>query len=202
MPDIDVKTILLDGQVLGRTGADLASIPLPAAPAASAVSFTPTGTIAATDVQAAIAEVATEAAARPFIGTRLTNSSNQSIPKVTWTTVVWDVETFDVGNWHSNTVNFTRVTPGVVGYYRVSAIVGWAGNATGDRYMGFAVNGTRVANLPHTQAGAAIFTDHKSDIIRVAATSDYLELMVYQDTAASLDVRNSETSFAVQFLGT
>jgi hypothetical protein len=31
MADIDVKTILLDGQVLGRVGADLASVPLPTA---------------------------------------------------------------------------------------------------------------------------------------------------------------------------
>jgi hypothetical protein len=35
--DIDVKTILLDGQVLGRTGADLASVPLPPGPPGPAV---------------------------------------------------------------------------------------------------------------------------------------------------------------------
>jgi hypothetical protein len=62
MPDIDVKTILLDGEVLGRVGDDLASVPLTAgATDAASVTFAPTGTIAATNVQAAIAEVAAEA---------------------------------------------------------------------------------------------------------------------------------------------
>jgi hypothetical protein len=46
----------------------------PAAPLASAISFSPTGTIAATNVQSAIAEVAAEYASVPWITPTLINS--------------------------------------------------------------------------------------------------------------------------------
>lgn len=60
-----ITDIVSEGEALGVVGGVAASIPIPADQTAAGVAFTPAGTIAATDVQAAIEEVAAEAGGSP-----------------------------------------------------------------------------------------------------------------------------------------
>ena len=99
-------------------------VPIGVANHASAVGFTPTGTIAATDVQAAIAEVSgdvTALAAAHRVDAR--HLTSESFTVTTSAVVPLGAEIYDTDNFHSTTTNNSRliVPAGLAGVYLVSA---------------------------------------------------------------------------------
>lgn len=106
-------------------------------------------------------------------------------------------EDIDTDNWHSTTVNNTRITPDVEGYYEVSGGLSFEAETTPVSATAYArKNGT--TNIPPAprQVGAAITFVLPLTKVTVAmnGTTDYLELIGQQDSAGS-----DNTVASVQF---
>ena len=116
-----------------------------------------------------------------FAGVRLTKSVGQTFNSNTFTKVTWDTETFDVGGYHDNSTNNTRITipSGKAGYYQVNFNSAWAASASGSQRVGRLVqNGSATYyNNGGTVglSGSAYASFGFADVI-YAAVSDYFEI--------------------------
>lgn len=143
----------------------------------------------------------------PFEGVLLTKSAAQSIPNDTDTTLSWDQETYDTLDFHSTTVNNSRITiaPGTsITRVILFGSVRFAADATpaGTRSVVLlrngspaAVRGERSAEAADVVATVAIgFASPPLDV----AGGDFFELRVRQDSGAALDVEAvGATSFGL-----
>jgi len=135
---------------------------------------------------------ATPSSGSSFAGARLTRSVNQSISNNTDTMIAWDVETFDVGGYHDNATNNTRITipSGKAGYYQINTTLSFSGSGTGQRCITLAKNGTnRAYNLNIIRAvNAGGYTSvFYSDIV-YGAVADYFEISTFQDSGDALNI--------------
>jgi hypothetical protein len=126
------------------------------------------------------------------VSTRRT--STLSINNTTHTAVAFTAEDFDTDTMHDNATNNTRITFTTAGKYIIIANVSWASNATGIRQIRIRKNGTddfdldaRTLVVPHSGLGIA---QEVVTIMSVSAT-DYIELMVYQDSGGALLLESS-----------
>ena len=131
-------------------------------------------------------------ASSSFAGARLTKSIGQTISNNTDTMVSWDVETFDVGGYHDNATNNTRITipSGKAGYYQIDVTLDYAANATGQRVITLAKNGTnRAYNLNIIRpSGAGGYTSvFYSDVV-YGAVADYFEISTFQDSGGNVNL--------------
>jgi hypothetical protein len=119
---------------------------------------------------------------------QLYQSVAQSIGNAAWTALTFDTETLDRDNGHSTTSNTSRYTAQTAGYYLVIGGVDWAPNATGNRLIRFAVNGTAVAGSTAGQVGFAT-QDPGLTIARLIYlnVNDYVETHVYQTSGSALN---------------
>ncbi|WP_033338961.1 hypothetical protein [Catenuloplanes japonicus] len=107
------------------------------------------------------------------------------------------VEVYDTHDFHSTTVNPSRVTPSVPGTYLCQGTVWWASNATGERRAIIARNGTlmapseRIANLTATPMSVSV-----QRLIECNGTTDFVELFGWQTSGGALNMlgTGSETS--------
>lgn len=122
------------------------------------------------------------------IGARVYNNSNQTIPNGVATALTFNSTLFDTDQMH----NPLGPVPGRLiavtkGKYVVTANVGFYGDANGTRLVGIKLNGTYVAM--HTWAGFAGDSNFASVTATVSmAVNDYVEVFVYQNSGAGLDV--------------
>lgn len=140
---------------------------------------------------------------------KVRQTTTQSIPNVTYTAINWQTEDTDPYNWHSTT-NPTRITPTFPGWYRGWHSVGFS-NSTAGTY--------RLSYVLRTSAGGATAGRARRDqkvapggyTIRTAGipffmpmngTTDYLEVMAYQDTGAAMSTpvgNNTQSEFFLRF---
>lgn len=129
---------------------------------------------------------------------RVSKSADQSISDNTLTNVSWDTEAFDVGAFHDNVTNNTRLTAADTGKYLVGARIsfGDAGFATEYIYLAFYVNGARVA-----RAIESITTDAASGEQMIAYSTllsltagDYVEVQVIQRSGGSVNALSGDAS--------
>jgi hypothetical protein len=135
---------------------------------------------------------ATPAGGATFAGTRLTKSAGQTISNNTDTMVTWDVEDFDVGGYHDNSTNNTRITipSGKAGYYQINVTLGYAANATGQRCITLAKNGTNRAynlNIIRAVNSGGYTSVFYSDVV-YGAVADYFEISNFQDSGGNLNL--------------
>jgi hypothetical protein len=147
------------------------------------------------------------AAAGGFVGAvAYKSASAQSIANATDTIVTFDAEEFDTDGFHSTSVNTGRMTipAGKGGKYLCIGNVIFAANATGQRSMNFAKNGSSAGAFQQlASAGSGTSTIFCiSGILDLVAT-DYVEISVFQNSTGSLNVNNNQagTRFAIQYLG-
>jgi len=117
----------------------------------------------------------------------------QSIPNVTWTSVLFDTEDLDSDpagtGAHSTSSNTSRYVAVYAGWYRVSGGVEFAVNATGQRGCAWAVNGTLVtASRTFISATAAtgMGVPARTKLVFLNV-GDYVELQVYQTSGGALN---------------
>ena len=136
---------------------------------------------------------------------RLVPSGAQTLADNTQVALAFNAEDFDTGGFHSTSVNNSRVTPTVAGYYDVrgtfftSSLVtgvtidvnirsnGSVNHAPGSRLGGAAghtVNGTAIA-------AANAFSVSTCAILACNGTTDYFELMARQNSAGDDDTNQS-----------
>ena len=127
-----------------------------------------------------------------FSGCRLTKSVGQTISNNTDTMVTWDVETFDVGGYHDNSTNNTRITipSGKAGYYQINVTLNYAANGTGQRCITLAKNGTNRAynlNIIRAVNSGGYTSVFYSDVV-YGAVADYFEISTFQDSGGNVNV--------------
>lgn len=152
---------------------------------------TDTGTFAMSDGSSWLAS--------PVPQVRVTNSAVQSIPNSTLTALTFDTETFDSGtpsnNMHDTGSNTSRLTCRVAGLYQITGLVEFATSATGVRIAALKLNGTislpggtvSVQSSSGTPSITQITTSYR------LAVSDYIELIVWQNSGGSLNTYVGDT---------
>jgi hypothetical protein len=151
---------------------------------------------------------ATPASGSTFAGTRVVNSTDQSISNATQTTLTWNTETFDTDAFHSTSSNTGRITipAGKAGYYRLSANLTFAKNATGERFLILMKNGTKVNQQSYGNFGSGAYISMSFTDVIYLAVADYVELQTYQDSGGALSIIMNnggvyESQFAANYLG-
>lgn len=132
--------------------------------------------------------------------TSLTQSAGQNISDTTWTSLTFNTETADDGDWHSTVSDTSKVTVDETGYYIASGYIELSHTGAGDIGAAFAVNGTRVA-ATFGDSGS-LPENHK---VMISATlplnsGDYIELQVYQNTGDTRATVTTGTRFSVSRL--
>jgi hypothetical protein len=126
-----------------------------------------------------------------FVGARVYNSADISIPNATVTNLTFNSERYDTDAFHSTSTNTGRLTvpTGKAGYYSIFGHVQVASSGSGTlRLIQFVVNNTtdiaEMTNLvPGNNSKMAMTTTW------YLADGDYVELRVYQDSGGSLNVQ-------------
>lgn len=128
--------------------------------------------------------------------TRLRQTIAQSPATATWTAVTFDTEDVDYDSGHSTTINPSRYTAVTAGWYSVSAVLWFTGNATGGRFGALAVNGSGGASLTGGISGSEVghATVPNSGNLSIPIpeqlvhlnASDYVELYAFQNSGGAL----------------
>jgi len=149
---------------------------------------------------------ATPAATTPtFVGCFVYGTANQTISNATATVIPFGAENFDSDNFHSTTVNNSRITipTGKGGKYLVVAASYFIQNSTGFRQLRILKNGS---NVQINVAPSNTVTDVNNNVSYILdlAAADYIELGVYQNSGGTLTLNNTndnETFLSVSYQG-
>lgn len=147
---------------------------------------------------------ATPASGSSFSGCFLTKSGTQSIPNSTDTAVSFDTEYFDVGGYHDNSTNNSRITipSGKDGYFLFLGQINYASNGTGGRYAYIVVNGTYIQQAVFSASSQSYTIANISTVLSLVA-GDYVQLITVQNSGGALNVEyaTKQTSFQAIRLG-
>lgn len=124
-----------------------------------------------------------------------TETANQSINTATITALTFTAaDLYDTQAQHSVSSNTSRLTVGTgnTGTYFIHASGMFASNATGYRWAALRVNGT--TEFGRVSANAVNGDVHGwsvSGFYRFTATTDYVEVIVYQTSGGALNIANA-----------
>lgn len=121
-------------------------------------------------------------------------NTTQTVATGTWTAVTMDATDGDSDAGHSNTVNNSRYTCQVQGWYEICGTVAYAPNFV--PLVAYAVNGTRVSGSGRVGSGSNVGTTTSAtttDVIHLNV-NDYVELFTFQNTGA-----NAATAATAEF---
>lgn len=155
------------------------------------------------------ATVACNAPARSmnFLGARVTKAANQTTANYTVETALsWDSEIFDVGGWHDNVTNNTRLTVPAgygIGYIELVGAID-TDLDTADRWhlLRILKNGTdTMAIQAFLEGGGSIFGTTVTSGPVSAVAGDYFELRYATESDTSVTVVVPNSFFSVKVLG-
>jgi hypothetical protein len=133
--------------------------------------------------------------AETFVGCRVYASSAQSIANATDTAVAFANESYDTNGFHSNVTNNARLTipAGLSGYYRFTANIGFATNASGRRIYQIQFNGG--ASLCAGEMTPATGIEPTGTITGTfyLSAGDYINLFIFQNSGGSLNTSGNAT---------
>jgi hypothetical protein len=123
--------------------------------------------------------------------TTLMSLTNNAGTAITFTT-----EDVDTINGHSTSSNTSRYTPNDSGWYLLGGAVSFASNATGRRGTWWRKNGVDI-NGSETVIGASaagsLTVPARTIVVQLNGTTDYVELMGFQDSGAGLNTAVTAT---------
>jgi hypothetical protein len=148
---------------------------------------------------------ATPASGSTFSGASVFNSSSQSHSSGADLTPSFDSEKFDVGGYHDNSTNNSRLTvpSGKTGYFLVSAFLGWSSNSSNIRVIQFIKNGgAQVSRLSVAAANGDTTYANLSDVLYLTA-GDYITLQLFQASGSTLTIQSGTANigFSMSYLG-
>ncbi len=137
----------------------------------------------------------------------LRQTSAQSIPNNTWTSVTFTTEDADTDGMHSISTNTSRVTIQTAGTYQFNGLGTFNTNASGGRAVRLAKNGTGIENsatwsgpMEDNYVGLPI-----AGQFLTLAVGDYVELQVIQRSGSTVNTLvsiDTGPSFSARFIGT
>jgi len=120
---------------------------------------------------------------------RVYHNVAQTLANATLTTLAFNSERFDTDGMHDNVTNNSRLTCKTAGKYQITGQVRFAANATGVRAAYIRLNGvTYIAVSGRPSASAVNINDIVVTTLYDLAINDYVEILVYQNSGATLDV--------------
>lgn len=133
----------------------------------------------------------------PFVGAAVYRTIDQSINTSTHTAVQFDAENEDSTAFHDTATNNSRITipAGKAGRYLFIGHGVFAANATGRRITKLQLNGTTTISEAQ-EGGLAADTSATLVVskIRNMTAGDYVELLMWQDSGAALNVLGGNAS--------
>lgn len=140
---------------------------------------------------------------KPLI--RLVANATQSIADNTATALTFATEDIDTDGFHSTSVNTSRVTPTVAGYYRFYGTVFMGGRTdystisvvirkNGSTNMAPAGRVGGGASFSGAAASAQVCSVPCDVLVDMNGTTDYIELVVTQDNVANVSVSTNQSS--------
>lgn len=114
-------------------------------------------------------------------GVRVFHNAAQSIATTTSTALAFNSEDFDTDNYHSNSVNNSRLTipDGLSGLYTMHSYIRWEANSVTSPIIAIAINGTmRTRGIFPTGSFMGCFT-HLTLFMNVG---DFAQVFVYHST--------------------
>lgn len=130
-------------------------------------------------------------------------TTNQSIPDITDTVVVFDTLNFEVDDTGRITPNTGTgvVTVNEAGIYRVTACAEFAFNATGRRILAINAGGAVVAEHDDDTSGVSAWSSCISTLVKLAA-AETIDVRVFQSSGGSLNLLGSvRTHMTVEWTG-
>lgn len=126
---------------------------------------------------------------------KVRQTTAQSISNATFTAVTFQTEDIDPYNWHSPTTNPSRITPNIPGWYRGWFSIGMS-TATGGSYRVGYVWRSAVTGRSRRDSKPPVSTASKSlrgipFFMPMNGTTDYFEVIGYQDTGSSMTLNVS-----------
>lgn len=127
----------------------------------------------------------------------VTRTTTQTINNDTATTVQWDSEVSDVGNWHDNSTNNTRITVPDAGVYTLAGQAVWSGMVGEYTYVEFFKNGSAFTPLIRSGLSVSLYDGGFANYVQaqshpvILAANDYIEMRVYHRHGASRTISTS-----------
>lgn len=132
------------------------------------------------------------------------NNATQSVNDSTNTALTFNTEDYQVGTSHSTGSNTSRFVAQSAGIYLICGATSFAANATGVRQAFFRKNGATALNGQQRQQNLAASQVNMNVgcLQTTLALSDYLELVVFQNSGGALNVGDNSagTESTVQFM--
>lgn len=123
--------------------------------------------------------------------------TGQSVANISYTAINFDTVGHDNwGGWSSGSPS--RYTVQVAGIYRLSGIIFWGANGTGQRVSRLLYNGNQING---SQAEVSVVAGYGQScmtpvIEQACAVGDYLQLAGYQSSGGALSTNNSAPAFS------
>ena len=160
-------------------------------------------------VASGIPSWATPASGATFAGVAVTKTANQSIADTTYTVVSFNSEDLDVGGYHDNATNNSRLTvpAGKAGYYYAYFSIAFAGNSSngGSGRRAFIMKNGTVASLCNFQSDVSttVTKSLTSGNIFNLAVADYLEVAAFQTSSSAVNLLGGDyyCVFGMIYLG-
>ncbi len=132
-----------------------------------------------------------------FSGALVRKTADQTLSNNTVTTITFNAEEFDVGGWHDNSTNNSRLTvPTGVTRVKICSTINFLTDTTGQRFVTYQKNGAVFNGVPssdHTATTGADAVNTCSGPLVVVAT-DFFEVRALQASGGDLDVDATGTS--------
>jgi len=142
-------------------------------------------------------------ASASYVGCRVykAGETNQTISNNTTTAITFDAEDFDTDAFHNNSTNNSRITipSGKGGKYLFTVSGHWDENTTGSRQMYLRKNGSVIVSYQRWGSDGYVGIS-LSSVMDLVAT-DYIELIVFQDSGGNVVILGSSTNLQATFLG-
>lgn len=133
-----------------------------------------------------------------FSGALVTRSAVQAFVNNVTTLFTFDAETYDVGGYHDNAVNPSRLTVPAAGWYLVHVRSSWAANGVGWRYLEIRKNadgvvgaGTLIAVSQIAPSGAGDVTLNETGAVVQCNSGDRFEAFGFQNSGGNLNVNSA-----------
>jgi hypothetical protein len=152
---------------------------------------------------------ATPSSGASFAGVAVTKIANQLINDTTYTVLSFDSEDLDIGGYHDNSSNNSRLTvpSGKAGYYYAYFSIAFAGNSSngGSGRRAFIMKNGAVASLCNMQSDVSttVTKSLTSGNIFNLAVGDYLEVAAFQTSSSNINVLGGDyyCVFGMTYLG-